>query len=266
MEYTKIETELIKESFKEVRNEFDHDLSIENDEEVIKALNIHRDRYYMNAEKQKIAVIIFEKHGLWKNGRMTIEEHDRAELKKKVNQVIQFKNARKKQLNRLKDLQVSINKSISQLEEEPKKITNTLYEERKKIQSQAYDQIADIETRMKTHLNQTIINLRENYEKEIKIIVNNLNDDIEQLKQKEKFEINKIIEEYDSLIKLKQEYMELEDEYQEEVQKLDLESKRTDANLFDLTVRELKEIADNKNIEYPHRILKADLINLIQNQ
>jgi len=264
MDYTKEEEELIMESFGKCRHEFDHDFSIENEEEVVLALQIHKSRYYMNTEKQEIAAVIFKKHGLWKNGKITIEEHDRAELKKKVDQVIKLKEARQKQLSRLKDLQSAINQSIQKVEIEPKKIADRLYEKRKKLQAQAYDRLDETSKKLQEHLKDTATRLTEEFNEEKIIILNDLNDDIEQLKRQEKAEIDTVLKEYDSLMKLKHEYAEIEQDYKTEVEKLEIEDEKIDANLFDFTIRELKEIADNKGLEYPQRILKADLVNLIE--
>ena len=264
MEYTKEEIQVINESFQKVRHEFDHDFSIDNDAEVIKALQLHKSRYYMNTGDQAIAAKIFNKHGLWKNGRITIIEHDRAELQKKVEQTIRLKTARKKQLHRLKDLQVAINESIKKVEESPKQITNRLYEERKKLQAQAYNQLESMSKKMQSHLKETVDQITVEFNEKKTIILNDLRDDIEQLKLQEKSEIDALLKEYDALMKLKQEYEVIEQDYQGELEGLKIEAEKTDASLFDFTVRELKEMADKKGIEYSSRIVKADLVDLIE--
>jgi len=265
MEYTKEEKDIIEESFRKCRLECDHELDLEDQEDVIWALNRHKDRYFMNPDKEAVAMKIFEKFGLWKDGRATIKEHDQGELRKKVEQTIRLKEARKKQLDRLKELQSAINESIQKVESTPKQITDHLYEKRKKLQAQAYDRVEGVSQKLQDHLKNTIDKITEDFNKEKMIILNDLQDQIEQLKIQEKREIDAVIEEYDSLMKLKQEYTEIEQEYQEDVEKLEIETEQTDANLFDLTVRELKEIATNKGLEYSARIVKADLVDLIEN-
>jgi len=118
--------------------------------------------------------------------------------------------------------------------------------------------------KLQEHLKDTATRLTEEFNEEKIIILNDLNDDIEQLKRQEKAEIDTVLKEYDSLMKLKHEYAEIEQDYKTEVEKLEIEDEKIDANLFDFTIRELKEIADNKGLEYPQRILKADLVNLIE--
>lgn len=265
MDYSEEEIKIINKSFEKSRMDFDHDQDITNPEDVIRSLNLHRDRYFMNGDDEQIAIKIFEKHGLWKDGFITIEAHDQAELKKKVESALRFKQAREKQLARLKDLKNALENSIQKLEEEPKRITNDLYEKRKKLQAQAYDRLDEVSKKMQEHLKETAERLTEEFNQEKSVILNDLKDDIEQLKLQERNEIDNVLKEYDELMKLKQEYDKTELEYREDVERLEIKDQEIESSLFDLTVRELKEIADNKGIEYPTRIVKADLVDLIEN-
>lgn len=265
MEYTTEEIDVIKKAFEKSRIDFDHDQDIENREDVIRSLITHRDRYFMNGDDESVAIKIFEKHGLWKDGRTTIEAHDQAELKKKVESALRFKEAREKQLARLKDLKNALETSIQKLENEPRRITNDLYEKRKKMQAQAYDRLDEVSKKMQEHLKETADRLTEEFTQEKTIILNDLKDDLEKLKLQEREEIDKVLGEYDELMNLKQEYDAFEQEYQEDIDRLEIKEQETDASLFDLTVRELKELADNKGIEYPQRIVKADLVTLLEN-
>lgn len=267
MNYTKEELEVIKIAFEKCQLDFlDAPLSIEKDEDVLTALNMYHDKYYMNTPNYEIAKQVYAKMGMWIDGKTTLEDHDRQELQRKLDQTIRYKNARQKQLSRLKDLKKAIETSIQKVEEEPLKIAEQMHTRRKEIQSRAYDAINDKSKQLQDHLKETARQLTEEYENEKTLIINNLNDDLALLKVDEKREIDKVLEEYDELEKLKREYEQVEQEAKNEIDRLEVKMEEADASLFDLTVRELKEIADNKGIEYPSRIVKADLVDLIENK
>ena len=78
--YTEEERKLIKKSFQVTWHDFQEPLSLDEDEDIIKAVLKHKNLYHMGKDSQKIAAEIFRKNGLWRNGKTTLIEHDRREL------------------------------------------------------------------------------------------------------------------------------------------------------------------------------------------
>ncbi|MDH3324007.1 MAG: hypothetical protein OEL89_00050 [Candidatus Peregrinibacteria bacterium] len=263
-EYKEIERELIARSFEITRHEFDHDQDLENDQDVLKALNLYKNVYYMNRSNELIAIEIFYKHGLWKDGKTTLIEHDRQELQKKIEQTIRYKEIRENKIKRLKELKDAIDVSLKKIEEEPKLMRKRLENKRQELRNQAHDELKNVALSHENKMQDLIKTLSIQYQDEIKRITEKLRLNIEVLKKDEKNEINKIIEEYAELSKLRSQYDELEGEYETEKGRFEDVMEKTDASLFNLTVKELKELADNKGIEYPVKIIKKDLVQLIE--
>lgn len=263
--YTEEERKLIERAFEITRMEFEKDPDPDNDEHVVFALKRYKNSYHMGAEKQKIATEIFRKNGLWKNGKTSLEEYNRTLLEKKIEQTIRYKESQEKRLSRLKDLQETITTSIEKIESEPKRITEKYHSKRKEFESQARGQLDQMREKLNDQLKEASIRLQEEYEKEKQVILMGLHQSLERLKGQETSEVNAIMKEYDELENLQKEYLEIEKESQREIERLEIKNEQVDAKLLDLTVRELKEIADDKGIEYPSRIVKKDLVDLIEN-
>ena len=64
MDYSEEEIELIQEAFKVTRSQFESDLNIQNDEDVIKAIRLYHDKFNMPSRVDHLKVSIFEKNGL----------------------------------------------------------------------------------------------------------------------------------------------------------------------------------------------------------
>lgn len=263
--YTEIEKKLIERAFEKTRLEFKKDPSIENDEDIVLALRRYKNSYHMGPEKQEIAAGIFQKNGLWKNGKTTLEEYNKKVLDEKLEQTIRLNHARDKFLGRLKEMQETINAKIVEMEQKPREIARNLLEKRNEIQAEARERLDAVGQKLEEQLHETASRLQEEYERAKNQVFIDLKKKIDDLKMLERAEVDKVLVEFDELSKLKEQYMGLEREHARQVEPLEKQLEKTDSQLFDLTVRELKELADNKGLEYPSKIVKADLVNLIEN-
>lgn len=264
--YTEEEMELIKSSMKITRKEFDKDLDPEVDEDILKGILLHKNKYHMNQEDNKLATEIFRKNGLWKNGKITIEDHDHQLLQEKLKQIVKYKDIRQNQVIRLKEIQKAIDMKIEEIEQKPIEIAKKMGNRKKEFQEKAYGQLNNLIITLEEQMIQTANSITEQFNNRKNVVLNELKSQINDLKRIERLEIDKVIREYEELEKLKQEYVEINQVFDSKAEVVEEQMKETDAKLLGLTVSELKEMADKKGLSYAPRILKADLIEMIQGE
>jgi len=263
MEYDEIEQKLIEKAFEIVFMEYPH-LKQENEEDIIVAIRAHHDKYNMNANDTKIAYRIFEKNGLWHDGRTPIEIHEKQELENKLKQNIKYKELKDKHVSRLKELKGTIDQKIKELEDKPKEVSEKYLKKAQELKERARKRITEKTLEIEQELKQLSDELTNEFNQAKKVIFNDLNDDLKQLQREENIEIDEIVAQFEELEQIKEEYMDAQGIYERDVKPIEVAQEHAEASLFDLTIRDLKELADQKGIEYPQRILKADLIELVK--
>lgn len=264
--YNKQEKELIIKTKDIVRldPEFKTEFDLENDDDIIKGIFLYINHYHMSTPNQCIATEIFRKNGLWMNGKITLKERDQQILDEKVSASIAFKEAVLKKKNRLIEFKRVIDDKIQETEDMPIKITLDMDQKRIEIQDNAYLQLNEIESKLIDGLTQMMKTSIKEFRAKQGFILTDLKKQLDVLKKEERSKLDSILKEYDELIGMQREYAQISDKYDSEIKEIKKKIDVIDIKLFELTIRELREIAEEKGIEVPARILKADIVNLIE--
>ena len=264
--YTQQEEELIRESFKVTRKEWEQDLSIENDEDVIKGLKKYYSRYNMGSAKVYIMWDIFGDHfGLWHDGESTLEEHEKQKAAERLQIEKRLIELKGKKISSFDDLEIQIKEQKDKLLRIPERIRHELDIQSDVILKQAKDAILNVQ-----HAKESIVkSIIQGFKNEVNEKCTSIQQEaFQKLTRARQVASQRLEKEFtDATSELEQEFKNLmeSDTRDREISNLEKELNQLDVEaLGDLTKARLKKLADEKGIQYDARILKDDLIKLIK--
>lgn len=271
MNYTEQEKQVINEAFLVTRKEFDKDQNINDDKIVLKSLNLFQDKYHMPRSYNHDCITIFNKLGYSNNGKQTLQEFAREQKSKKVQMEMQLNKVRKKRLDRIEQLEKLLQEKKKQITIIPERIQEGMQLDSDLLIKQVKVQIEEMH---RVKINEMDRIIREtNTEMEAKII-SERQKILSQLEKAKNIRLNRLYldiqegaKEFDEIIAeilIESEKTPMELKIEKNIEEFNQVIKPQEQNLLNYTVRELKELADSRGIEYPARIVKAELVELLE--
>jgi hypothetical protein len=248
----------------------------------VEATDINKIRYASrqgkyNMEEQKIRDAYFRKLGLWTDGKTTLKEREQQLIAKKEEfgrKIIQIRTSKIDSLDSIiqkaQEKKKLLNKIPKQLQQEynieKNKILATLVKE-----LEVYYNATPIEE----ELNSKIRIFTQKIEARKQEMIEGALEQISNLQKKQKAQIETEINNFSAELEAELSILEyinkddfLTQQYNEDIKVINQEINSLDVkkegSLEDRTVSELKEIADQKGLNYDSRIRKAELIELIE--
>ena len=270
MDYSEEEIELIQEAFKVTRSQFESDLNIQNDEDVIKAIRLYHDKFNMPSRVDHLKVSIFEKNGLWNDGITTLEGHRKQEFERKYGLETELAKIGHNRLNKIDEFQKVLEQRRNEIIEIPERVRKELEIDANILLKEAEEKLNDFQRIKTNEMNRIVREFNELIEKETMKLQNEIIVQLGTLKnkklQKLRIDIDESTKEFDeafSAIMAETAPTFRENVLQDEINKINKNLSQVDLNELKLT--ELKSIADAKGLQYNSRVLKADLIEIIKN-
>ena len=272
MNYTENEKQIINEAFLVTRKEFDHDQDIENDIEVLRALNLYKDRYYMPQSYKDDAIEIFKKLGYASNGKQTIQEFDRKVKSEQVKTELQLNEVRKKRFNRLENLEKQLQEAKQKITLIPQKIKEGMTLDMDILVNQMKDEIEEMYRVKINKIDRIIQETNEAMDEKIKSVHVSIMQDLTKSKNirinRLRLDIVENAKDFENLVAeilIESEKTPLEVKLEEKTRSHEVvEEKEEQEDLYEYTVRELKEMIQAKGLECPARAVKAELVEILE--
>lgn len=267
LSYTKEEKQFIKLSFRIVRERFEEELDITNEEHVRKAIKLYHDRYHMpGGRPHQLMREIFRGMGYWEDGKTTLEERERKIIEEKTRnerRLAEMNLARKKAL----DAQLeAIQKEKEQIENDPIMRKFDLTKEYSKIEAEIQHKVEVERDRKTLDLQKFLTEQEETYQATVKKLFEEAERTKGRILENAKKEAilktqEKLTDALVNLEKIAPKETSTEKEIIKRNAMIDLELQ----NLENKTVVQLREFAKSNDIEWTYTMRKDELIEHIQN-
>lgn len=276
--FTEEEKRFIEMSFRIVRGEAKNpsvrdvfkkeDISIDNEDHVRKVIKLYHDYFRMPAGRpHRLKEAIFRKLGYYQDGKTTLEAHRKKILDEKLANEKKLAEITLKRKQTLSEEIKVIKKELKEIEENPIVYKYDLTKEYEKIEKELKENLAEKEQEQSARLQELLQKQREEFEKYAQAAFDKASND------------KKIIEEEtkkQAILKSQQKLTEAMERIEQSTPEPTLiedvlvkRNEEIEVELHDfegMTVKELRDFANSKDINWTYNHRKADLIELIKSE